>query len=115
METIEMLQGLVPKHRTPQAQEVCDLTEEIQGVDGFFETKQLITVTHLQTGVSGDYLVAEKLTKEEDGGYRLLVSNGCEVTSHDDGLFIDMVGVIVDRSLVITPENLTVELVDRYY
>ena len=114
METMESLQELLPEHRTPMAQEACELTEKVQSTEDFFETKQLITVTHLQTGVSGDYLVAEKLIKEEDGSYRLLVSNGCKITSADDGLFIDMVGVIVEKSLGITPENLTVELVDRH-
>ena len=82
--------------------------------DSFFADKQIIVITHFQTGVLGDYLVAKELVREETGRYCLVVELKQGGGGDADGLFIDTISVEVDRSLGITAENLTVELI-KYY
>ena len=82
--------------------------------DSFFADKQIIVITHFQTAVSGDYLVAKELVREENERYRLVVELKQGGGGDADGLFIDTISVEVNRSLGITVENLTVELITYY-
>ena len=79
----------------------------------FLSEKQVIAVTYIGRHSCGDEPVLKELTHNADGTYRLVIAMDYWSTFTDpETLACFTVTIEVDKSLDLTPENLTVEFVE---
>lgn len=84
--------------------------------DAFLAEKQVIAVTCIRVNNAYAFLRAEELVLNEDGTYSLNVAMVQAIDSTIDGTLEVLsytITIEVDKSLGITPENLTVEVIDK--
>lgn len=113
-ETVEMIQAQKPEDRIPLAQQACETMDRY--TDAFLAEKQVIAITYIERCIGGDCFMVKELIQNEDGTYHLQVALQWETSdstsSGQSYLFAHTITIEVDRSLGITPENLTVGVWD---
>ena len=113
-ETVEMIQAQKPEDRIPFAKQACETMERY--TDAFLAEKQVIAITCVEPCIGGDCFVVKEFVQKEDGTYHLQVALQWETSDATSVglsfLVAHTLTIEVDRSLDITPENLTVGLWD---
>ncbi len=109
-ETVELIQAQSPEDRTPLAQQAVETLNKY--TDVFWAGTQVIAITRVKFIDDGSHLEVKELIQNEDGKYHLVVGlKYDDVATGSRLLHTDTLTVEIDKSLGITSENLTVELI----